>query len=324
MKFLSFVLFFIIATAFCGSGEKPVLQDRGPYFWQAEKEGKTFHILGTMHVGVSMDDLQCSDQITNYLKTSDLVFLEFNERNLSQLRNKITAGLSDRSGNSYQSFNEKSRQFLEKTNFPSINALSYYGLLYVLHNICISNYPDLVEKFVLLNSSSLDKQIQEIAQSQNIKQDYLDSLKEVSSIFELNRQAVTLEQVETFIDDYDVICSETNFEKALSVLFITANRFKSGDLSLDFTESLERQHGLHKDTPLPGSPPFDDEVVTNTMQGRNDKWVKKLISAHSVHNNIFVAGGLFHFETGGKASVLDGLTKAGYSVSRINDNCMIQ
>ena len=53
--------------------------------------------------------------------------------------------------------------------------------------------------------------------------------------------------------------------------------------------------------------------------------MKKLIFAHRNYNDIFVSGGLFHFKTGGRAtSVRDSLKKEGFSVGRINDECIIQ
>ena len=45
-------------------------------FWKAERDGNHLYILGTIHFGVSLSDIQCHETIENNLKVSDLVFLE--------------------------------------------------------------------------------------------------------------------------------------------------------------------------------------------------------------------------------------------------------
>ena len=49
---------------------------KGPFFWQVEKDNRTFHILGTIHQGISLDELQCSNTISNVLNKSNEVWIE--------------------------------------------------------------------------------------------------------------------------------------------------------------------------------------------------------------------------------------------------------
>ena len=53
-------------------------ESRGPFFWQVEKDNKSFHILGTIHIGVSLAELQCSNTISNVLNASNEIWTEHN------------------------------------------------------------------------------------------------------------------------------------------------------------------------------------------------------------------------------------------------------
>ncbi len=46
------------------------------FFWSIEKERKTSYILGTIHAGISLEELPCSSKITEKLRQSQMVFLE--------------------------------------------------------------------------------------------------------------------------------------------------------------------------------------------------------------------------------------------------------
>ena len=45
-----------------------------------EKEEQKLHILGTVHIGVSLEDLQCSEVIYESLQQSDLLWTEADGR----------------------------------------------------------------------------------------------------------------------------------------------------------------------------------------------------------------------------------------------------
>ncbi len=51
---------------------------KGPFFWTAKKDGKTHHLLGTMHINLDIEDLQCSEVIKDRLQNSRLLFTEIN------------------------------------------------------------------------------------------------------------------------------------------------------------------------------------------------------------------------------------------------------
>ena len=45
-------------------------------FWKAEKDNQIFHMLGTIHLGVSIEDFQCSKIVQDKMKETDLLFVE--------------------------------------------------------------------------------------------------------------------------------------------------------------------------------------------------------------------------------------------------------
>ena len=64
-KLLFFVGLFLIGPA-----------SATPYFWSIEINGKTVHLLGSIHHGIVIEDLSNSNKIIDSLLGSDLVFLE--------------------------------------------------------------------------------------------------------------------------------------------------------------------------------------------------------------------------------------------------------
>ena len=48
----------------------------GTPFWKVEKDNQIFYIFGTIHTGVSIEDLQCSQIVQDKIKETDLLFVE--------------------------------------------------------------------------------------------------------------------------------------------------------------------------------------------------------------------------------------------------------
>ena len=321
MKLFKFILFFSVFIISCGPEKSVIPETKGPYFWQAEKNNKSLHILGTMHLGVSLEDLQCSDQIISHLQSSDLLFTE-TDKNMASVFSYETLpqSVKDETGNSYRALNETSQQFFREKIGEANNNFSYYGFLYILHSICASQHPNLLQEFNLITTRFLDGQIQDKAQFYGIKQNTLDSLPANKLLWGLNTQSVSAKTVEEFISDYDKICSKENLKKMLQHLSLMAKGFLAGDFL-----TLEDQ-GVHEDTPIPGYPPMNDDAIFQTMQSRNEEWLRKLLSSHANHENIFVAGGLSHFIESEYTSdtVLKDLKKAGFLIRRMDDKCMMR
>ena len=87
-------------------------------FWEAEKEGRHFYMLGTIHVGVSLSELQCNKKIEDKLKQSSLVFTEVKSSsdlenlNSEQVR-KLYLGLKQEKEEIMSQFSEETKKIIQ-------------------------------------------------------------------------------------------------------------------------------------------------------------------------------------------------------------------
>ena len=55
-------------------------ESSGPFFWEVskenEEEGSPFYVLGTLHAGVALEDLQCSSEISSRLEKAPVLLTE--------------------------------------------------------------------------------------------------------------------------------------------------------------------------------------------------------------------------------------------------------
>ena len=186
--FLVFLLFVVYGSQ--------AEQIEHPYFWKAEKDGKTSYFLGTIHepilkrqmVPVSaslsfillnsprhkpfyMDSLLCSEEIQNHLEDSDLVFVEidsFSARSREAIATQAQWMLSE-DGKEFQALSEGSQEFLlDRGISPQLNL---YGYTVVLDNLCNSGFKS-------VDGLRLDEQITRVAHSKGIPVQELDDFDE--------------------------------------------------------------------------------------------------------------------------------------------------
>ena len=135
-------LFLCIA---CGTNPK------GPFFWTVEKEGQILHILGTIHLGMGLEDLQCSQVISKSLKQSDLLWTEADgQKQQREIQNAERQLLVDVSGQSFQSLSEESQNFFKTKWQPEIletlQQMSYFGLSVQMNRLCIVEHKEFLRK----------------------------------------------------------------------------------------------------------------------------------------------------------------------------------
>ncbi|MCZ0932253.1 MAG: hypothetical protein OXJ52_03760 [Oligoflexia bacterium] len=108
---------------------------KGPFFWKAEKEGRTIYILGTIHQVVGLKDLQCHQVISDSLNQSVLVWTEKLQKEKELTDIAAHSLMKDLSGYSFKSLNEETQNFFKtKTNQEQsqiVKQLSYFGLFYL-------------------------------------------------------------------------------------------------------------------------------------------------------------------------------------------------
>ena len=293
IKFSLFIgsFFFIIS---CGKSSKP-----GPYFWQVQKDGRVSYFLGTYHVGVTLENLQCSEQIKMYLKQSDFLFTEVADSNSKsdQKFNRIlqeykrTVMSSKENGQEFQSLNTDSQIFFRSRNISE--NLSYIGYIIVLDNLC----RDQAFYATGAGTVSLDAQFKAISQSENMQVGYLDANEDTDAVAEAYI-GIRYSHWEN-VNNEDVNEAVSGFESCIFNTVNRINKYIEGDLTIFNSKEYDRV----------------------LLRDRNVQWVAKFKEVHGSgrYDQIFLAGGTAHFIA--NFNVLDMLRKDGFSISRMNSDC---
>ena len=289
-KFLYLFPVIILIVVSCTQNETT-----GPYFWKVEKDGKTAYFLGTLHKGVALEELQCSQKINTHLKSSDYLFTEadinsqeqedLNEANKEKLRNIL---LSE-NNQDFQSLSDDSKIFFSSRGVSE--GFSYLGYIYIINTLC-------TEQAIGSGSISIDLQVKAIAQLNSIPTEYLDE--------GMNTEAVSdsLLNIHTYTNNEEVSNNLVNnkvlnFEDCILSYTNFLNQYKAGNMSVNSFS--------------------DDSIDTVLLKDRNEKWFVKFKNAHAQYNQIFLASGTAHFI--GNFNLLDMLKADGFSISRMNTSC---
>ncbi|MDE0091820.1 MAG: TraB/GumN family protein [Oligoflexia bacterium] len=318
---LVFILFFPGVIA-CSSGPK-----KGPFFWTAEKEGKTIHILGTIHLGLDFEALQCHQEISDSLAESDLFWLEADiNRQRELIQTAMNTLVMNPSGHSFKSLSEESQDFFKAKagQDSTVTRLSYLGLISYIQNICQIEHGEFLEERLAgfenqFKSVTLDLQVQQLAQTQNISQDYLDEESYMPDLIRSNAEKVSKELVEKSVREYKNNCQPEKLARNLDIQLeaiedIVSKYTKGASFDvLKIDDRVLKQQGFTEEA----VDSYKDQFQLNILRKRNENWLKKLVSAQE--QKMFVAGGLAHFT--GSDNVLDGLRRSGYSVRRFNSDC---
>lgn len=336
MRFFSkcfFLLFFLSLSAY---------GTEGPFFWTLDKDGKRSYILGTIHQGIALEELQCSELISNRVKSADLVFTEVSPATMKRVAEEqeilfITELAEEltHSGRDFHNLSPSAQQFfrdkidqgynerwLYAPNFDwkeLVEKFSYNGLVRMIRIFCIEEHginsvPQSQESSFSL--VGLDVQIQQLAQDTQRTQRYLDNDEIRLSIHkqrqEIFRPKADLETVEETIKNYDKNCSREKFER-------------QEEFRLNFIKKMEEDYKVGKLTvmsllDLNGAGREQMDFVNEVMlKSRNEIWLTKIIKAFENHNSIFIAAGLLHWL--GEYNLLDMLKEEGFSINRIDADC---
>ena len=304
----------------------------GPLFWEVEKKGKTFHILGTIHFKIPVENIPCSKNILNHLNSSKFLLtessLEINKAAFSILRT-LHYSLS---GEAFRSLSEESKIFFRNKlpqsqsqgeqglRYSQLNHLSYYGLNSIIEGLCEldnSNFVNSLEKHSHQASGPiLDQQIVNIAQSQGIPQGYMDEVEDILQIYAPREEDLDDHGVNESIKNYDKRCNKKEFEKR-KLHFIKMDKDKMKKyLSGEEIVMKDYFHRL-KD--------YDKEVkrINQVLfKNRNEKWISKILQSHNRYDKVFIVAGFLHFT--GKNNILDMLKKRGYSIKQFNTSCKVK
>ena len=320
-----FVTFLFSALAFA---------NESPFVWKVEKEGKVSYILGTIHAGVSLEEIPCYDKISSKIKASDLLFLEsvtkkgdleslseeeqkklyigsvkkqaeimfklsLETQETVRLRKAVMFNLlKDQLTYRYVSVNneEDFTQFsLESQNFLT-NLVSNTEM----DSANFIYYLSAISYYrALFSLPSLDRQIKEIAQSHSVKMESLDNSLLISQSF---RSRETPDKPIQFVSHNqveEVIQEMDSMTEMYQQLILNAVQiYKTYDVDL-FENVVQNKM-------------IDERVL---LKERNELWLKKFLIAHGEYENIFISAGLKHFIS--SDNMLGMLKKEGFSVERM-------
>ena len=275
----------------------------GPYFWRAQKAGKTSYLFGTFHYGIALKSLQCSGQIKDTLESSDYFFTEADtdteeeedlsdkelEKRLQLLRSKLKQVVSAEDGREFKSFNKDTQVFFLSRSIPE--NLSYYGYMLMLSELCVNQAVFKMDAGAI----SIDLELKGLARVNDIPTEYLDEgvdMREVTS-------ALYFDDSIGKVDKKDVEQGVSDFDACVAQFIQLADMYKEGNMSLPEEEGGEQQ----------------DIVFKN----RNALWVKKFKKSRARRDQVFLAGGAAHFI--GPDNVLDMLKEDGFTIERMTSSC---
>ena len=323
-------------------------------FWKAEKNGKHFYMLGTIHLGVSLSELQCHELIENKLKESSRVFTEtasysdFLNLNLEEKRKlylgskkekeKIMNQLSEETQkiiqyryNLYRLIIMKSilihtKYIKDEGKFEDLSQKSQDFLkLYGLYAKNKSYYDYFFDLHTLLqyqaysaHSSFLDNEIKKLALKNNIPLIALDDKNSKKILISLEEEIKNLE----------------GLDRAGKVTKELINGFIEEYEELNPLTKKDEKLKQEKEALLRS---IHSVVISNYKHGsrskkiksdaalknRNEIWVEKILShLKDADKPLFIAGGASHFSQNQDDNILDMLENKGFKITNINeDNC---
>lgn len=134
----------------------PGLKKNPPFFWIAEKNGKKIYLLGTIHLNINYEDLQCSHTISQYMEESSLGFVETNPEDFESLMSMV---------------NETSQDMMKDSNFKNQNEIEPFFFKTPLDNPPITDFSELSPKAQTFLQSKLSEAIHQQAHNKETTQD---------------------------------------------------------------------------------------------------------------------------------------------------------
>ena len=321
------------------------LENLKPAFWLAKKGESKVYILGTVHYGVSLEDLKCSKEIKKYLKESSLLFSEMHQspldpKNLKNMKKYVLGSVKTKE-TLLKRLSQNEIKTLKKQIDGRINIilLTIYGTKNVSFNK--------EDAFEELNQSS--QQFLKEHGFYNPNKNYFDYMKDLFTklyypmFFEFplldveilklaagyKKTIQTLDTASLYkdaIEDLDntnmKIMKITNPHNDKQQIAVTANlidnliknqsvlreKINRAFFNKKQFKAMYKNWKNHKKTIM-----FDSVSKT-----RNEHWLNKILDLFTKNANhtVFAAGGLAHFVS--SHNVLDMLIKEGFEVQLIN------
>ena len=330
-----FLVFISLTIINCANLFKS-LENIKPAFWLAKKGESKAYILGTVHYGVSLEDLKCSKEIKKYLKESSLLFSEMHQspldpKNLKNMKKYVLGSVKTKE-TLLKRLSQNEIKTLKKQIDDRINMilLAIYGTKNVSFNK--------EDAFEELNQSS--QQFLKEHGFYNPNKNYFDYMKDLfiklyyPMFFEFplldveilklaagyKKTIQTLDTASLYkeaVEDLDntphndkkqiavtanlidnLIKNQSALREKINRAFLNKKQFKA----------MYKNWKNFKNTAMPDS----------LLKTRNEHWFNKILDLFTKNANhtVFAAGGAAHFVS--HHNVLDMLIKEGFEVQPIN------
>ena len=294
--------FLVFCCAFYGAyaAEEEESKVKRPYFWKVEKNGKTSHFLGTLHIPITVEELPCSQEIQYHLKNSDLVFVEtdyFSEeqKEFRVLRKNMKLS---KDSSEFRALRPETQEFFRSWGISE--NLNLYGYSSVFRGLCLDG-----EKS--LKGFKLDDEVTSVAYANGIP------VRESDDLYDY-----TIEEMEENLEAYNRL---SGFKLQMEIYLLNQDvlQFSTQCPPKIYTDLID-SYKSHKRTTyveqyLSRLTPEKREAWLLERERRNLQWLSRFKEAHKDYDRIFVAGGLNHFV--GPSSFIDMLKDKGYAVEPV-------
>ena len=271
-----------------------------PFLWSAEKNGKTLHLFGTIHLPIPLEHITCSDIILEKIKNSDLILLEnlySNTESNDFFYQAVIAQHSSEDGHEFKSLKPEIQSFFN-ANTLSHTHLTYMGYMILLTHVIGQ------EAINMFGFQTIDRQIKTIGESQNIPLRKLDSEADIKKL--INEQVTYIESLIYTTHNTSTITATTVENAVYRYRFSVAEQRRGIIyLSKRYLSNITHSSGNPKNS--------NDEFVLNQ---RNQKWLSEFLKAHQNHEHIFITVGVAHLTK--ENNLIDNLTTEGFTVNRIS------
>ena len=320
-------MFLVFSFSFFCSAQAVESKTSSPFVWLVKKGGKTSYFLGTVHVGVSLEEIPCSNTILKKIQNSDLLFAEKANIELESLsreeQSKLFIGSREEKEEIMSRLSKESQEMVKKRKQSRANLFidslphqaqslgneDFENLsperqsFLIEHGADIDgNYVDFYHFIILFAyykafysfPHHLDKEIKQIAISRSIEIKALDDDKKINEDF----RSKTSSNKPLFLVDRNII------EEAIRKIDYRIERYRQKVLKKSqMYKSYDANHFKVVGESL------DKEIW---LKNRNELWLQKFKEAQKEYENIFLMAGLGHFV--GAYNILDMLVEKGFSI----------
>ena len=331
-------------------GDLQYTPSNGPFFYSAEKDGNHLFILGTIHFGFSLNDLICSEEITERIKSGDLVFVEnrIAAMNLDPAdtktlrtaskaeRQKTLSKLSPEDRNIYEEI-EKQKVSVKNTLssfFVSNSDDNFEDLSQETRDLLISLGADeegnYIDYFALLQQGAsatailpyihkfMDREVARRAVSEGVELKILDDL--TLTLFQLmgTSQKKFKQTMESPENTQKILIDRPTLENFAETGYNQIIQWRRAMLL-----AAVEAYGRGDEEEVRAMTLLSATAEQHLLKERNQLWWNKLKTALEGKKNsrIFLAAGVHHII--GNHNLLDMLQEEGFHIRRMEADCSL-